>query len=257
VIDDDDALDGLLAPLAGAGPKPDPAEHPSDDTLSSHAEGKLAEAQELEVQEHLAVCGRCRDLLLEFASFVEVPLAEQVDGVADLEAAKVWRALQIALSEQDKRTGSAENDDRLMRSLRTFKTLAAVLGAMTVGLIAYAISIHPQKEVLPLQAEVLPLQEPVPFATNRSGHVPEKEIQIHLPYGLSYFTPPDFSRYRVEVVSAAGSPLVTVDTWLHEGVLVLRPGMLSPGGYRVQLSGLDQKGKASQIGHPRKLVVLP
>jgi hypothetical protein len=179
-----------------------------------------------------------------------------VAGVADLAAAKEWRALQIALSGEGEKEGTSGNDYRLVRSLRIFKTVAAVRGALTVGLIAYAISVRPQKEVLPLQAEVLPLQEPVPFDTNR-GPVPEKEIQIHLPYGLSYSTPPDFSRYRVEVVSAAGSPLVTVDTRLHEGVLVLRPGMLSPGGYSIQLSGLDQQGKAFSIGDPRKLVVLP
>ena len=150
MTDDANPLDEILAPLAAAGPTPDPAEHPGDGTLA-YAEGKLAGADELEVQEHLADCGRCRDLLLEFASFVEVPLAAETKGMADLEAARAWRALQARMAGEGGETAETElpalgRHRQLVRQLRILWTVAAVLAAAVVGLSLYALSVRGHSE---------------------------------------------------------------------------------------------------------------
>lgn len=253
MTEDANPLDGLLAPLTGAGPSTDPAEHPSDGTLSAYAEGKLAEAQELEVQEHLALCGRCRDLLLEFASFVEVPLADETRGVADLEAAKEWRALQARMTGEDgafsTRIQEPERDRRLVKQLRVFQTVAAVLGAAVVGLVLYSVRIQGT-------SEFISSSDPIYFATTRSSHPREETVKIKLPCALNFSTEHDFSRYRVEIVSADGHPMLTANTSFYEGALLLRRDRLAPGDYKIQLFGLAD-AKAEPIGEPKKLIVLP
>ncbi len=254
MIEEDDALDDLLAPLVGAGTTPDPAEHPSDGTLSAYAEGKLAGAEELAVQEHLAVCGRCRDLLLEFASFVEVPLAAEIGGVTDLEAAREWRALQERMASGDRKaTGNelsdSERNERLVRRLRAFEALAAMLSVAVVGLILY--SVHLQGS-----SEFISSSESIYFAVTRSSHPHEAAIQVHLPCVLNVSTANDFSRYRVEIVSVDGQPMLARETSSHEGALVLRRRSLAPGDYKVRLFGLVDD-KAEAIGDQRKLIVLP
>jgi hypothetical protein len=236
VIDDDDALDGLLAPLAGAGPKPDPAEHPSDGTLSSHAEGKLAEAQELEVQEHLAVCGRCRDLLLEFASFVEVPLAEQVDGVADLEAAKEWRALQARMDEDrsfDKR------EIRKPSNRRTYLFAAASILVAILGISLYTLSRGPAK-----------IHTLEPLDSHRGTTVKSDSVELPVTLLLKSPTQSPYPEYRADLKDKSGN-LLRAFPHLHETrtfdlEIPLERGAVEPGEYGIELRVLRQ-GQASLI----------
>jgi hypothetical protein len=237
VIDDDDnALDGFFAPLAGSGTPPDPAEHPSDGTLSAYAEGKLAPEEELAVQEHLAICGRCQGLILEYASFVEVPLAEPVGGVTVLEAAKEWRALQGRMDKDrsfDKRA-SLRPENRRIYLLAAASVLVAIL-----GIYFYTLSQGPMK--------VHTLE---PLDSHRGPTVKPDAVELPVTLLLKSPTQNPYPEYRADLKDKGGRLLRTF-AHLHEArtfdlEIPLERGAVEPGEYGIELQGLRQ-GQASLI----------
>jgi hypothetical protein len=238
VIDDDndDALDGLLAPLAGAGPTPDPAEHPSDGTLSAYAQGKLAGAEELAVQEHLAVCGRCRDLLLEFASFLEVPLAEEVAGVADLAAAREWRALQARM---DKGRSFDKREIRKSSNRRTYLLAAASILVAILGFSLYKVSQGPAK-----------FHTLEPLDSHRGTTVTSDSVELPVTLLLKSPTQSPYPEYRADLKDKSGR-LLRAFPHLHETgtfdlEIPLERGDVEPGEFQIELLGLRQ-GEAGLI----------
>ena len=236
IDDDDDALDGLLAPLAGAGPTPDPAEHPGEGTLSAYAEGTLAGAEELAVQEHLAVCGRCRDLLLEFASFVEVPLAEETTGVVDLEAAREWRALQARM---DKERSLDKREIRRPPHRRTYLLAAASMLVAILGIYFYTLSQGPAK-VHTLDA----------LDSHRGPKATPDSVELPVILLLKSPTQSPYPEYRADLKDK-NDRLLRAFPHLHETrsfdlEIALERGELEPGEYGIELQGIRQ-GQADPI----------
>lgn len=231
---DDDALDGLLAPLAGAGPTPDPTEHPGDGTLSAYAEGKLAGAEELAVQEHLAVCGRCRDLLLEYASFVAVPLGEETKGVADLEAAKEWRALQARM---DKDRSLDKREIRRPSNRRTYLLAAASILVAILGIYLYTLSQVPAK-----------LHTLEPLDSHRGPNVKYDSVELPVILLLKSPTQSPYPEYRADLKDKGGR-LLRAFSHLHETrsfdlEIPLERRAVEPGEYRIELRGLRRGGSS-------------
>lgn len=139
---DDRDLDQLLGRLAEAGrDRPDPAEHPSDGTLSFYHARKLSPEEEDRVRDHLVECKRCRDLLLEYAEFMEDEEEETPAGVADFGAAADWQRLRGRIGEDGKELDvpssipTRSREER--RSWKAAYPLAAVLAAGIIGLTVY------------------------------------------------------------------------------------------------------------------------
>jgi hypothetical protein len=253
VTDDADSLDGLLEQLAGSGTSPDPIEHPSEETLSSYAAKELSAEEELRVQEHLAVCGRCRDRLLEFASFLEVPLAKGVEGVANLAAAREWRAFRST----EVRPAAAEKSYRLMSRLRAFQALAAVLGAAVIGLTTYVVSSHRPSPVLQSTEDSLFFVRARSAGGPLSSTItPEKPLNVSLPLALPFSTTTKYQKYRLEIVDDEGRSVYAADTNLSHGVIPLTNREFSPGKYHVRMFGRND-GRDEPIGPPKELQVLP
>jgi hypothetical protein len=76
--------------------QPDPEEHPSPETLTAYQANELSEEEDRRIQDHLAACGHCTELLLDLEEFLEPPAAV-AEPVADFEAAADWRRLREAL----------------------------------------------------------------------------------------------------------------------------------------------------------------
>jgi hypothetical protein len=236
MTDEANPLDEILAPLAGAGPTPDPAEHPGDGTLSAYAEGKLAEAAELEVQEHLAVCGRCRDLLLEFASFVEVPLAERAEGVADLEAAKEWRALRAKMDKDQSFNKAAIPRSSNRRAY--FLVAASVLVAI-LGIYFYILSHGPVK-----------FHTLEPLDSHRGTMDKSETVELPVTLLLKSPTQSPYPEYRADLKDKSGR-LLRAFPHLHETrsfdlEIPLERGEVEPGEYGIELRGFRQ-GQPSLI----------
>jgi hypothetical protein len=254
MIEDPNPLDRLLDELAEAGNRqPDPTDHPSGERLSAYAAKELSAGEELEVQEHLAVCRRCRELLLDFASFVETPLDEPREGVADLAAAAEWRALKERMAPEVREPARGETkapagDDRLLRSLHLFQALAAVLGALVIGLTIYTVRTH-------RGPEILQVSETMAFEVTRSAREAEKPIEVHLPCGLRFSTLPRYESYRLEIRDRDGGLKYSPETKLSDGIFLLERHAFASGDYEVRLLGL--KGdQAEPIGEPKRIRVL-
>jgi hypothetical protein len=99
VSEDAKDLHGLSPPDA----LPDPKEHPDPDRLYAYQANELTPEEDLEIQEHLAVCGHCTELLLDIQCFTAPPAQEeaglsefeQAAGAGDLAASRrslCWRS---------------------------------------------------------------------------------------------------------------------------------------------------------------------
>lgn len=228
-------------------------DHPSPEELSAYQANELSPEREDAIQEHLAGCSLCTGALLDLHRFLDPPEEDRPrEGVADFEKAAEWRVLRERMrSEPEKpRTREPGKDYRLVKALRAFQTLAAVLGVLVVGLSVYAVRPHGQPGILP------PPQEPLSFTVTRSFGQVETPLEIHLPFGLRFYTSSEYRKYRVEILDSDKRPRYSAETTLSEGIIPLEKGALSPGTYEVVLSGLNG-GPAKRIGSSKKLIVKP
>jgi hypothetical protein len=255
VSDEIQDLDEMLGFLAeDGGRRRDPEEHPSPETLTAYQANELSPEEDERIQNHLAVCQHCTELLLDLEEFLKPPTVA-AERAADFEAAADWRRLREGMGRETEkpqsfRMESGEKDYRLVRSLRLYQILAAVLGTLAVGLAFHATRLHVGPEIL------VPSPHSVYFATTRSADPSEKRIEIRLPCALPFATSSEYPKYRIEIVAGDGPPSYSVDTSLSEGIIALKTDSLKPGDYEIRLSGL-RDGISEPIGDPKKLVVLP
>src|SRR3954471_7094568 len=78
--------------------RPDPEEHPDPETLTAYQANELSPEEDERIQDHLAVCQHCTELLLDLEEFLQPP-ESGVEPAADFEAAVDWRRLR-AVSEE-------------------------------------------------------------------------------------------------------------------------------------------------------------
>ncbi len=232
----------------------DPEEHPSPEQLSAYQAGELTPEEDARIQDHLAVCGHCTELLLDLEELLEPAVTAAAEPAADFEAAADWKRLREgrggrAVKPEPLRANMPGRDYRIVRSLRTYKALAAVLAAMVVGLSWHAL----RREG---QLEILPPQKTIHFATTRGSGQTGKPLEIHLPFGLGFSTSADYPEYRVQILASDGRARYSADTPLSQGIIPLKTGALSPGTYKVQLSGLKD-GQSDPIGAPQNLIIQP
>ena len=114
--------------------QPDPEEHPSPETLTAYQANELSEEEDRRIQDHLAACGHCTELLLDLEEFLEPPAAV-AEPVADFEAAADWRRLRETLKRDVGEKPSARPDRRrFLASVGGGYSIAAALLVISVGL---------------------------------------------------------------------------------------------------------------------------
>lgn len=257
---DDRDLDQFLGRLAEDGRDlPDPTEHPGDGTLSFYHARKLSPKEEDRVREHLVECKRCRDLLLEYAEFMEDEEEETPEGVADFGAAADWQRLRGVAVAADgaKRVDRAYEPGTprsFFRSLKAAYSLAAVLALAVVGLSLYSVDLRGRLEKPELNLELyMPSSNGV--ARNGSGPASTKDL-VKIPEGVDKVAfeipvPPagSYSSYLLEVHREA--ILIYREGGLRklEGDVIrfrLPSSWLKPGDYRVVVFGVG-KGRSEQL----------
>ena len=252
--DEIEDLDEMLGFLGEDGrQRRDPEEHPSPEELSAYQANELTPEEDERIQDHLALCQHCTELLLDLEEFLTPP-AVAAEPAADFEAAADWKRLRegmgpVAGKPEPLRVNVPTGDYRMVRSLRTYKALAAVLAAMVIGL-----SWHAWRDQG--QLEILPPQRTIHFATTRASGQAEKPLEIRLPFGLGFSTSAEYPEYRVQIFTSDGRLRYSADTALSKGIIPLETGVLSPGTYTIKLSGLKD-GQSDPIGDAQNLVVQP
>jgi len=253
-------LDEMLGFLAEDGrQRRDPEEHPSPEELSAYQANELTPEEDERIQDHLAVCQHCTELLLDLEEFLQPP-AVVAEPAADFEAAADWKRLRegmgpgIGTSEAPRASAPERRNDRVMKSLRMYRALAAVLGFIALGL-TWQISHRSHWPPLALQK-----QKTLDFSSVRGGSKPAETLR--LPYALRFYLGPKDAgfQYRIEIsdseklVYSAG-PYGKEE--LENLVLPLDSGRLPPGNYTVSVYRIREGQAAESLGQPVKLAIQP
>jgi AcrR family transcriptional regulator len=239
----------------GPGARQAPGSHPAPRELSAYHAGDLPPAEVEAIQDHLALCAECTRALLAlphlYAELEATDLGERPDAGAEA----AWQALRARLPtplflprEEDRRRPPTA-------APRAVYALAAGLAACLLGLSAW-VALQGGPRAAP------PVAVSLPGAEITRG-VPEGEpISVHLAAGsegaaalLALPLPPgpDFPSYRLEIRAPGGKVRLTAIATpapvaapapLPAGAgprvlsLVLAPGSLPPGDYRLRVLGL-------------------
>jgi hypothetical protein len=204
-------------------------EHPGPDQLLDYLQGKMSEASETGIQDHLLTCRSCTEHLLELES-ISNPQQSANQETTDFELAVAWKRLG------DKVTAGALA--RFARP-RFLQAVAAVLLLATVGMAGWVARLSWLGPEPQLNPSILYLGE-----STRGEGVPGIELATGDEWILLIVTPVRLlPEYEVEVRNADGGQ-VWKGAGLHRsdhGTIRLGlPARLLPAGeYQVGLHGLD------------------
>jgi hypothetical protein len=215
-------------------PLPDPVDHPDLDRLHAYHADELTAEGDLEIQEHLAVCGRCTELLLDIQRFT-VPLVPEEAGLSEFERAAGWRQLRTRLDQDGFFT-------RGRRPRRQVAAVAAIFLLAVLGLSIYTLT-H--------RAEPWSSQTLEPLDSHRGGPTEVEEVKPPVTLVLRSSAETPFPEYRAEIRDLAGRTVRVVPR-LRQNVafeveLKLDRGDLPPGEYRLNLMGL-RNGRPEKVG---------
>jgi len=238
VSDEIEDLDGMFGFLGEDGRhRRDPEEHPSPEELSAYQANELTPEQDERIQDHLAVCGHCTELLLDLEEFLQPP-AVAAEPVADFEAAADWRRLRDHLPQPAK----ISSHKRFAQPLA-----ASLIGALILlGLSSWRV-ITSQREITELRNQVAELRQPIvnPYEISlrgvRSGEALKLPADRPVRLTLETSAPKEYGEYRVQIMDSEDKPISvrTLRKDRHgELTMILRENSLNPGSYMLRLVGV-------------------
>ena len=220
--------------------QPDPEEHPSPETLTAYQANELSEEEDRRIQDHLAACGHCTELLLDLEEFLEPPAAV-AEPVADFEAAADWRRLRETLKRDVGEKPSARPDRRRFLASVWGGYSAAALLVISVGLGIWNVELlreirkpQPIRTVQTLSAQ----------GSTRGGSKPSEGEPVVLPADITLLLPTETpsSAYKVDFVHyETPRPEWSLDVAQAKGELNIHlpAEALPPGNYTVQVAPLS------------------
>jgi Putative zinc-finger len=218
-----------------------PSEHATPGELTAYHEGTLPPAIEARVQEHLAHCKLCSDLLLDLAGFADLAPPPGVPELTDAQVAEDWQALRARMGAEKKeaepatvvpfRAPATPVPVRPARKWRPWRYAAAALVAAAVGLFALTL----------IPGQKLPPKHFSDGGTMRGG---ESDIESASPRQRMVFDfhPGNYSSYEGRILRGRDVVLKTSDV-VSEGETVsfeIPEDSLEPGRYEAVLYGLGQ-----------------
>ncbi|MBW8879544.1 MAG: zf-HC2 domain-containing protein [Acidobacteria bacterium] len=222
-------------------PLPDPEQHPDPDRLYAYQVDELTPEEDLEIQEHLALCGHCTELLLDDQRFTAPPTQEEA-GFSEFERAAGWRQLRARLDQDGFFTRGRR---RWWRS--RIATVAAVFVLAILGVSIY----------LTHQAEPERFQTLNPLNSTRGGPSEVDEVKPPVTLLLRPAETP-LAEYRAEIRDLQGR-LVKTSLGLRQNSrteveLPLDRGELPRGEYLLKLQGL-RNGRLEKVADYRFRIV--
>lgn len=229
-----------------------PSEHATPGELTAYHEGTLPPAIEARVQEHLAHCKLCSDLLLDLAGFADLAPPPGVPELTDAQVAEDWQALRARMEAEKKEPEPAPvvhfptpapTPAPPLRRRRPWRYAAAVAAALVAVAVGLSLWTGPSKQ--------LPVKDFEEGTTSRG----EQEPQVEVNSGLSgqamrfIFYPERYPRYEGRILRGGDVVWNTSDV-VSEGEKVwfkVPENSLNPGKYQAVLYRLDQ-GQAESIG---------
>ena len=225
------------------------ADHVTPEALVAYHHDRLPPAEADAVQEHLAACRSCADLVLELVSFADGTDAEGAaveDEVGDPEAEADWQALRSRLVEPETPTSIREGAAREFPR-RTTPYLAYALAAsllLAAGLGAWIAVLQGELSAA-RQPQALSIVSLYPDGFTR-GDAAESTVRGGGDRFVVILTASPFPaavEHRVEILDADGRSI-----WSGKGLrpteqgtfpLELSRRLLEPGEYRIRLLAGD------------------
>lgn len=241
-------------------------DHPTPEELVAYRAGELTREDEERIQDHLALCPDCTQMLLDLEHFEQARPSEEGARLSDADVEAAWRRLRPRLEEREAlpakmapvppvtppRQSRRSERETPRRQPRAAWSLAAALFLCTVGLAFWGMGLQRQLTEPEINLPLVELQ-PVEEGT-RGGSAPADEGPI--PAGHRSFVailhpldPGNYPDYEIEIVPAGGGgEAVWKKRGLErkdEGMIAQIPlGPLSAGTYRIRLFGLDGNRRA-------------
>jgi Putative zinc-finger len=267
------------------------SEHPSMELLGAYRQRTLGPTEVEAIQDHLAVCPRCVEALLELRRFQEMMEADEPEipeesspSPADTEAS--WQALRARLAPRLSDSPSipeppAAREGRVVEASSRFRRwttspplFLALAAALLFCLIGFPLWIFSRPPATPLV-----IVQPGAFEITRGEGDSRRAISVALGDAtavLSLPLPPrpSFASYRIEIRTLDGEPRLTVTPSLvpsasRPGIATPSPGSpaprrlvafalpqgsLSPGEYRLRLVGLDGAREEALAEHRLRIL---
>lgn len=239
------ALEGFLSEA-----QRDLEPHPSPDELAAYSAGELSAAGETRIQNHLALCPHCLELLLDLEHWSDPESGSEPSLPAD-EKAVAWQALQARLATE---AAPRRRPGLRLVSSRPAYALAAALLIAVVGLSLRVWHLERSLADLSNPQVNAPVVDLLPASPLRGE--PGERAVVELAPASRFFAlilspkgSPDYAGYRVEILDAGGRAV-----WSEGGLeknrygsftLILPRGFLRLGEYRLRLYGL--KDGAGQL----------
>jgi hypothetical protein len=236
--------------------QPDIARHPRTEELLSYADGELPEIFVPALEQHLAACAECRDLIEDYREPATVAAAEAWPSAADKEAA--WRRLQASMAPPAAATAPAPvvaaNANALPQAepakVVAFPTLVprpaspiwvwAVPWAATLLLGILFVNEYRRANDLAIRPRVVGSAS-VSAEDNRNGG--RKSVQLKtdgLTLHVLISVEPDSFPVSVELGGPTGQDTLTEDDPSKRFVAVFLPADFPPGIYRVRILDCEQ-----------------
>jgi Putative zinc-finger len=234
-----------------------PSEHATPGELTAYHEGTLPPAIEARVQEHLAHCKLCSDLLLDLAGFADLAPPPGVPELTDAQVAEDWQALRARMGAEKKeaepatvvpfRAPATPVPVRPTRKWRPWRYAAVTAAALVAAAVGLSLWMGP--------SEQLPVKDFYEGSASRGiDEAPLDSALPHQPLAF-HFYPESYPRYEGRILR--GRDVVWTTTEVKQisspssgdwEVLFEFPGdSLEPGRYQAVLYGLSQ-GQSKSIG---------
>ncbi len=227
-----------------------PSEHATPGELTAYHEGTLAPAIEARVQEHLAHCKLCSDLLLDLAGFADLAPPPGVPELTDAQVAEDWQALRARMGaekEKDKEpatvvpfpTPPAPVPARPARKWRPWRYAAAALVVAAVSLFALTL----------IPGQKLPAKQFYEGGASRGADETPVDSAVPRQAMVFNFYPESYPHYEgrirqdEDVVWKTSDVVTKGETVLFE----VPEDSLKPGRYEALLYGFNQ-GPPQPIG---------
>ena len=218
-------------------------EHVAPERMVAYHNGLLPESEADAVQEHVAGCRECGDLLLELVRFEDDGATEEPDeAIADLEAEADWRALRSRIAGDEPQATPRKPPRGVSKPYVAWGLAASLL--LSIGLGA---------RVRFLSSELASLRQdqvhPAIVDLYSDGHTrsdPEESIvRGHGELFVVFLNPPTsfppIVEYKAEILDADDRVVWSKALWPEDGrfSFILSRTQLTPGPYRIHLSAAE------------------
>lgn len=245
MTDETEDLDPLLGRLSEDGrQRRDPEDHPSPEQLAAYQANELAPEEDDAIQEHLAECSLCTELLLDLQRFLETSSQPQItSGVAGFETAAHRRRRQA--SELDTTRAPRGYGSAMMAY-----ALVAILAAGVIGLSIYVAFLRGQLRAPEGNSIAVFVPSQMGVRSEDTAEVIElprgESKHLTLALGLPSKSLP-YSEYQIGIRQWRGSEVLRLGglkTQLNGVVFSVPSDVLEDGRYDITLWGVV--GKASR-----------